>query len=107
MSIILNEEVNVTLLDGQTLSLRPLKLSLLREFMKHFDKIQDAVEDNDKSLDALLACVHVALKQYKPELLTDLAALEEILDLPTVNKIVEVASGLNNVDVDLLNSLQN
>jgi hypothetical protein len=34
------------------------------------------------------------MKQYKPELAGDVKALEELLDLPTVYKIVEAASGV-------------
>jgi len=34
------------------------------------------------------------MEQYKPELAKDLKALEDILDLPTVYKIVEAASGI-------------
>jgi hypothetical protein len=34
------------------------------------------------------------MKQYKPELAEDLKALEDNVDLPTVYKIVEEASGV-------------
>jgi hypothetical protein len=34
------------------------------------------------------------MKQYKPDLAEDLKALEDNLDLPTVYKIVEEASGV-------------
>jgi hypothetical protein len=40
----------------------------------------------------LVECVAIAMQQYKPEL-SDLSKLEDILDLPTVYKIVEAASG--------------
>jgi hypothetical protein len=33
------------------------------------------------------------MKQYKPELAADPARLEDLLDLPTVYRIVEAASG--------------
>jgi hypothetical protein len=38
------------------------------------------------------------MEQYKPELAGDLAALEEIIDLPTVYEIVETASGIKLSD---------
>ena len=87
------EVVNIELLDGTQLSLRPLKISILREFMKTFEKISDVAEDNVKSMDVLLECVQVAMKQYKPEL-ADKAKLEDIIDLPSIYKIIEVASGI-------------
>ena len=93
MSITISEETSVKLLDGTELSLRPLKLSLLRPFLKEFAKIQEVAEDDDKSMDLLLNCVVIALEQFNPELAKDRAKLEDILDLPTVYKIVGEASG--------------
>ena len=34
------EVVEVELLDGSTISMKPLKISLLRDFMKEFQKIR-------------------------------------------------------------------
>lgn len=103
MSTTINEENTITLIDGTSFSVRPLKLSLLRPFMKKFELISEVAEDNDKSLDALLECVKTALQQYSPELLVR-EDLEDILDLPTVYKIVEAASGINLSDASLLNA---
>lgn len=102
MTTTVNEEKTVSLIDGSTITVRPLKISLLREFMKKFDGISAVAEDNDKSMDLLLECVTIALKQYKPELAADPAKLEELLDLPTVYKIVEEASGIKLGDVSAL-----
>jgi uncharacterized protein YaaN involved in tellurite resistance len=104
MTTIINEPKTITLLDGTTFEIRPLKISLLRQFMKKFDAIAEVADDNDKSMDALLDCVAVALQQFKPELAADTAALEELLDLPTVYKIVEEASGINLSDSSLINN---
>ena len=96
----------ITLMDGTELSVRPLKLSLLRPFMAKFALLSEASEDNDKSMDILIDCAQIALKQFKPELAEDKEALEDLLDLPTVYKIIDVASGLQNSDAGaLLNSL--
>lgn len=103
MATTTNEETTLTLIDGSSLVLRPLKLSLLRPFMKKFEKLSEVAEDNDKSIDALMDCVKIALQQYNSELLSR-ADLEEILDLPTVYKIVESASGVNLTTADFINS---
>ena len=95
MTTTINEAKTITLLDGSSFEVRPLKISLLRSFMKKFDTIAEVADDNDKSMDALLECVAIALQQYKPDLAVDAKALEEILDLPTVYQIVEAASGIN------------
>lgn len=105
MATTINEEKTVVLIDGTEIKVRPLKISLLREFMNKIDKLSEVAEDNDKSISVLLECIQIALKQYKPELATDLKALEEVLDLPTVYKIVEEASGVKLGDAALLNSL--
>lgn len=90
-----NKEETVTLIDGTVLTVRPLKISLLRDFMKKFEGIAKVADDNNKSMDLLMECVQIAMKQYNPELAADKEALEENLDLPTVYKIVEEASGIN------------
>lgn len=93
MAVTVNEDKVVTLLDGQKIEIRPLKISLLRPFLAKFQAIQDVAEDNDKSMNLLLECVQIAMKQFKPELAEDISVLEDLLDLPTVYKIVEEASG--------------
>jgi hypothetical protein len=93
MATTVNEEKKVTLLDGQEIQIRPLKISLLRPFLKKFQEIQDVAEDNEKSMNLLIECVQIAMQQFKPELAEDVKVLEDLLDLPTVYKIVEEASG--------------
>jgi inhibitor of KinA sporulation pathway (predicted exonuclease) len=98
MAKTVNEEKTIELLNGETIQIRPLKVSLLRSFMKKFEEIQDTTTDNDKSITVLMECVQIAMKQYKPELAEDMEALEEMLDLPSVYRIVEEASGVRLAD---------
>lgn len=102
MATTVNEEKTIKMVDGTELKVRPLKISLLREFMKKFEGIAKVSDDNDKSMDILMECVQIAMKQYNPELAGDLASLEDNLDLPTVYKIVEEAAGVN---MDTINDL--
>ena len=97
------ETVDIELMDGEKIQMRPLKISLLREFMKEFQKIGDEgiAEDNIKSMDLLLSCAMIAMKQYNEELATK-EKLEDILDLPTVYKIIEVAAGIKLNDPNAL-----
>jgi len=91
-----NNEVKVVkLIDGTEIAVRPLKISLLRDFMKKFEGIAKVADDNDKSMNILMECVQIAMKQYKPEIAEDLKVLEENIDLPTVYEVVEEASGIN------------
>ena len=97
------EVVEVELMDGSKISMRPLKISLLRDFMKEFQKIgdEDIAEDNIKSMDLLLDCAVIAMKQYNPGLASK-EQMEEVIDLPTVYKIIEVASGIKLNDPNAL-----
>ena len=107
MSTTINEIKTVELLDGTKISVRPLKISLLRPFMTKFEGIAEVADNNEKSMTLLMECVQIALKQYAPELATDLKALEELLDLPTVYKIVEEASGIKLSEASLMGGLIN
>lgn len=98
MATTINETETVTLIDGTEISIRPLKISLLREFMKKFEGISEVAEDNEKSMNVLMECVQIAMKQYNPEIAADTKTLEENIDLPTVYKIVEAASGISLSD---------
>jgi hypothetical protein len=102
MATTVHEERVVTLIDGTKVKVRPLKVSLLRPFMKAFEGLGAVQADNDKSMDVLVSCVQIAMKQYKPELADDLEKLEDLLDLPTVYEIIEAASGINLTDSALL-----
>ena len=95
MATTTHEAEQVTLIDGTKITVRPLKISLLRPFMKKFEGVAKVAEDNQKSMTLLIECVQIAMEQYKPELAGDIQKLEDLLDLPTVYKIVEAASGIN------------
>ena len=99
MATTTHEEQILTLIDGTKITVRPLKISLLRRFMKKFEGVGAVADNNEKSMDILMECVQIAMKQYKPELSEDVEKLEEIVDLPTVYKIVEAASGVKLAEV--------
>jgi hypothetical protein len=88
------ETVEVELIDGSKIKMRPLKISLLREFMKKFETIAEVSDSNDASMNLLMDCVAIAMKQYDPSLADDREKLEDTIDLPTVYKVIEVASGI-------------
>lgn len=96
------EQNELTLIDGQKINVRPLKVSLLREFLAKFAEITEVATDNDKSMTVLMQCVQIAMRQYKPELADDIAKLEDLLDLPTVYRVVEAASGIVLDDTNVI-----
>ena len=106
MATTVHEGEELTLMDGSKIKVRPLKISLLRPFMHTFEQVAAVAEDNEKSMTLLIECVQIAMEQYKPDLAKDLKALEDILDLPTVYKVIEAASGVKLTDANsLLNTV--
>lgn len=100
MATTVYQSVDIELFSGKVITLRPLKLSLLRKFMTEFDNLSEVASDNNKSLDKMVDLVSIAFQQYAPELTEDKEALEDELDLPTIYKIIEVASGIKMDDSD-------
>jgi hypothetical protein len=94
MATTVYETVNIELMDGSEIEMRPLKISLLRDFMKKFDNIVDVANNNVDSMNVLVECAMIAMKQYAPELSEDKAKFEDIVDIKMVYKIIEVASGI-------------
>ena len=88
------ETTDLELMDGTKIKMRPLKISLLREFMKAFEKVSEVSTDNDKSMEVLMDCVQIAMKQYNPDIAGNREELEDIFDLPNVYAVIEAASGI-------------
>jgi DNA-binding protein H-NS len=102
MATTVHEGEELVLMDGTKIKVRSLKISLLRPFMKKFEQVAGVAEDNDKSMTLLIECVQIAMEQYNPDLSKDISKLEEVLDLPTVYKIIEAASGVKLADANAL-----
>jgi len=88
------ETVEIELLDGTKIKMRPLKISLLREFMTKFENVAEVSDSNEKSMNLLIDCVQIAMRQYAPDLATDREKVEDLFDLPSVYKVLEVAAGI-------------
>lgn len=88
---------SITLIDGTKVEVRPLKISLLKDFMKKFQELADVADNNDKSMDVLMDCVEIAFKQYLSEPTTR-EELEDNIDLPTVYEVIDAASGIQLTD---------
>lgn len=88
------ETTELELMDGTKIEMRPLKISLLREFMKKFDGVVEVATDNVKSMDVLVECAMIAMKQYEPALSEDRDKFEDVVDIKMVYKIIEIASGI-------------
>lgn len=84
---------NIKLLDGKEIEITPLKIKYLREFMEEFENVKKA-KDDDESILVLVACVQICMKQFYPEISKKLEDVENVIDLPMVYEILDVAAGI-------------
>ena len=83
----------VTLQNGKAVKLKPLSIKELRKFMIAIKKTGESQTED--------ACA-IALEKQLPELVADRDAFEDALDVPTMNRILEVCGGIKLDDPNLL-----
>ena len=91
----------VQLQNGQTVKLKPLSIKELRKFMIAIKKTGES-QTEDETLNILIDACAVALEKQLPDLVKDRDALEDALDVPTINRILEVCGGIKMDDPNLL-----
>ena len=91
----------IELQNGAKVKLKPLSIKQLRKFMEVIKKVQDA-EDETATLGILVEACGVALETQLPDLVADLDKLEDALDVPTINRILEVCGGIKMDDPNLI-----
>lgn len=84
---------NITLLDGTEITLSPLKIKYLHEFMERFDDIQNVKED-DEAINILVDCVRISMKQFYPPISGSVEDIEDNLNLPKVYEVLDIAAGI-------------
>jgi len=125
MATAVYEEVDISLQDNTEVTLKPLPIGQLRRFMKawkemaHLEGTDD--EKEEQSYTIFVSCAGIALEnQFKAlEKFTETRGklkdpltkdyreyLEEVLDIDTIYKIMEVCGGLKLNDPNLLAALE-
>ena len=95
--------VEVELGDGSTLTLKPLPIKHLRKFMAVINKMSDDQnQSEDAAMDIFIEGAMICLEVLKPELSKDKDKFEELIEIPTMMKILEIAGGLKLTDPNLL-----
>ena len=82
----------VSLVDGTEISLSPLKIKYLREFMEAFELVKTADSD-EEAIIFLSNCAAISMQQYHPKIAT-ISELEDSIDLPGIYKVLEIAAGI-------------
>lgn len=88
------------MVDGSKIELRPLPIRRLKVFMTRLETLT-TVETEEESLDKLLELAQVCLEGIKAEQAMS-EDLDDILDLPTCYKIIEVCGGVKLNDPNLV-----
>lgn len=83
----------ISLFDGTKIEASPLKIKYLREFMDIFSTIKNSQSD-DESITILTECVRICMKQYYPKISNSIEEVEDNLDMPTMNEILDIAAGV-------------
>lgn len=86
------ETDTVYLFDGTEVTLSPLKLKYLKKFMEIFGLI-DFVKDQAQAINVLSECAIVCIQQDYPIIQTK-DQLEDLVDLHTVYKILDICAGV-------------
>jgi hypothetical protein len=98
----LYEKSSILLINDEEIELGPLKIKFLRKFMDNFKSIDSAV-DNEETIKILSECAAVCMQQYYPVIQT-VEDLEDLVDLPTIYKILEFCAGIkidpNNENIE-------
>jgi hypothetical protein len=93
MATTVYDSKTITLIDGTEINAAPLKIKYLREFMTAFEDVKTATND-DESIDKLVECLRIAMKQYRPLLVTK-EDVEDAVDIKTMYALIDVAAGIS------------
>lgn len=83
----------LTLIDGKEIFVTPLKIKYLRQFMKAFESVKVAPDD-DHAIDALVECARICMKQYYPEISMSKDLVEDSMTMKDIYLLLEIAAGI-------------
>ena len=95
----------IHLFDGKEIEISPLKIKYLKEVMDTFTLVRQVSNDDDVLL-LLLECVRICMKQYCPEISNSIAEVEDNIDMPTIEKILDLAANIK-INSDSKESVKN
>lgn len=90
----------IELQNGKTVKLKPLAISRLRKFMEVMSDTQTAGSE-DEALNVLIKACAIALEGQLGEVVNS-PEFEDLLDLPTINRIIKICGGIDLEDPNLL-----
>jgi hypothetical protein len=95
--------LDIELSDGTTITLKPLPIKQLRKFMDVVNNMQQTEnESEDAAMEVFINAAMICLQNLRPDLANDKDKFEEVIEIPTMMKILEVVGGLKLTDPNLL-----
>jgi len=89
------EVVEIQLSNGDEISVRPLTIKNLKKFTKVVAKLDDpSVKTEDDAMEIFIEAAMVCMEQFAPDLAEDQEKFEDVIEVPTLMKILEIAGGL-------------
>ena len=83
----------INLIDGTEIEIMPLKIKYLRELMDAFSDIANA-DNDDKTIEVLVECTRIAMKQYCPKLSKSSEDVEDNFIMPQMYEILDFGAGI-------------
>ena len=83
----------IKLFDGTEIEISPLKIKYLSELMDTFQAIY-ATETDDDAFLVILECARICMKQFYPQISHNISDVEDMLDMKTLEDLLEVAAGI-------------
>lgn len=100
------DEIEIELSDGEVITVKPLAIKQLRKFMQVIKKLDDPdLADEDQAMEVFIEACMICLEKSNPELAKSKEKFEDVIEVPTMMKILEVAGGLKSSDPNLLGAV--
>lgn len=99
------DAIELELENGEVVLIKPLPIKSLRKFMDVISKAgTEEAESETQLMDTFIEACTLCLKALHPETFSKMTQddIEELVTLPTIMKILEVAGGLKTTDPNLL-----
>ncbi|NDB81489.1 MAG: hypothetical protein EB127_01880 [Alphaproteobacteria bacterium] len=89
------DSVEIKLSNGDDVIIKPLSIKNLRKFMTIIEKLgSDDIKSENDAMEVFIEAGILCMQQFKPELAEDREKFEDIIEVPTLMKILEVAGGM-------------
>lgn len=89
------DTLEITLSNGENVEIRPLTIKKIKKFLEIIKKLQDeSVKTEDDAMEVFIEAGMLCMEQFAPGMFPDKDAFEDVIEIPTLMKILEVAGGL-------------